>query len=139
MLVNRLAICKTTLQAVIRDAYSSGQLWAAWQAILQLKQEIPLVSGSCTLQPVAFICSALGCSTQIAFQILCQVRFALLQVNLIFASSFVLTVVLLIFWRSFRRQPIYLLDFECYRPSPNLHVPHDKFINRSRETGVSLI
>lgn len=87
-----------TLAAVIRDAYSSGQLWAAWQAILQLKQEIPLV-------------------------------------NLIFASSFVLTVVLLIFWRSFRRQPIYLLDFECYRPSPNLHVPHDKFINRSRETG----
>lgn len=53
------------------------------------------------------------------------------------AAAALLTVVVLLLGR-WRKQPVYLLDFECYRhPDASLFVGYKRFIRGSRLAGVS--
>ncbi|GAB4815153.1 hypothetical protein N2152v2_002199 [Parachlorella kessleri] len=56
-------------------------------------------------------------------------------VYLLAAGALAALALLAVALRAWRKQPIYLLDFECYRPDPSLNVRYDRFMKGSEKTG----
>jgi len=42
---------------------------------------------------------------------------------------------LVVLWSKFRKAPVYLVDYTCYEPTPEMWVPHTKFVKNSQQTG----
>ncbi|XP_048494807.1 3-ketoacyl-CoA synthase 6-like [Beta vulgaris subsp. vulgaris] len=69
-----------------------------------------------------------------------EVRFVLYELYLksyfklgnIFYLTILLTLFVLILFKSKKRQPIYLLDYTCFKPPPTLRVPFSTFIEHAR-------
>jgi len=59
-----------------------------------------------------------------------------MQVYLLAAGALAVLALLAVALRSWRKQPVYLLDFECYRPDASLNVRYERFMKGSEKTGV---